>query len=288
MEISTIGVLGAGTMGGGIALVAAQAGFEVVLKGTQLSRVNKSISRLELFLNKSVEKGKITAEQKQETLRRIMPTDELSDFKEVDLVIEAIVENLDLKKNVFSELDNVCKSETILATNTSSLSINILASVTQRPDRVVGMHFFNPPQIMKLLELVRGDDTSDETVKVVSEVAKEMNKTTVEVKKDYPGFIVTRVNMAQIIEAIRLVEEGVATPEDIDTALKLGLNWPMGPFEMQDFIGLDVCNSIMDYFYDEFKEARWNSPQPLKALIRSRKFGRKSGGGWFKYNLKKE
>lgn len=283
MKISTLGVLGAGTMGGGIALVGAQAGLKVILKGTALSRVQKTISRMESFLNKSIEKGKVTAEQKQEILNRIQPSDKLSDFKEVDFVIEAIVEDIELKKKVFEELDNVCKAETILTSNTSSLSINVIASATQRPDRVAGMHFFNPPPIMKLVEIVRGNDTSDETVKVISDLAKKMNKTTVEVKKDYPGFIVTRVNMAQIVEAIRLVEEGVATPEDIDTALKLGLNWPMGPFEMQDFIGLDVCNSIMDYFFDEFKEARWNSPQPLKALIRSRKFGRKSGAGWFKY-----
>ncbi|MDO9535171.1 MAG: 3-hydroxyacyl-CoA dehydrogenase family protein [Bacillota bacterium] len=283
MEISTIGVLGAGTMGGGIALVAAQAGFKVLLKGTELSRVNNSINRLESFMNKSVQKGKLTEEQKQETLRRITPTNELSDFKEVDLVVEAIIENLELKKKAFSELDNVCKPETIITTNTSSMSINMLAGATKRPDRVAGMHFFNPPPIMKLVEVVRGHDTSDETVEVIFEVAKKMGKTTVEVKKDYPGFIVTRVNMAQIIEAIRLVEEGVATPEDIDTALKLGLNWPMGPFEMQDFIGLDVSNSIMEYFNDEFKEARWNPPQSLKALIRSGRLGKKSNSGWFNY-----
>lgn len=283
MKVSTIGVLGAGIMGRGIALVAAQSGFDVVLKSTQLARVNKSVDRLETFLEKSVQKGKITEEQKQVTLGRIKTTDELSDFKEADLVVEAVVENLDLKKQLFGELDNVCKPGAILTTNTSSMSINMLAGVTKRPECVAGMHFFNPPPIMKLVEVVRGYDTSDETIGVIFEVAKKMGKTTVEVKKDYPGFIVTRVNMAQIIEAIRLVEEGVASPEDIDIAMKLGLNWPMGPFELQDFIGLDVTNSIMEYFNDEFKEARWNPPQSLKALVRSGKLGKKSSFGWYNY-----
>ena len=283
MNISTIGVLGAGTMGGGIALVAAQSGFDVVLRDIQLDLVNKAVSRMESFLNKSIQKGKITEEQKQATLGRIKPADDFSDFKEADLVIEAVVEDLDLKKKVFGELDSVCRPETILTTNTSGMSINALAGVTKRADRVAGMHFFNPPPIMKLVEVVRGHDTSDETIGVIFEVAKKMGKTTVEVKKDFPGFIVTRVNMAQVIEAIRLVEEGVATPEDIDTAMKLGLNWPMGPFEVQDFIGLDVTNFILEYFGDEFKEARWNPPQTLKALIRSGKLGKKSGSGWYKY-----
>ncbi len=283
MEVSTIGVLGARTMGGGIALVAAQSGFNVVLRDIQLDLVNKAVSRMESFLNKSVQKGKITEEQKQATLGRIKPTDDLSDFKEADLVVEAVVEDLDLKKKVFGELDNVCRPETILTTNTSGMSINILSGVTKRSDRVAGMHFFNPPPIMKLVEVVRGHDTSDETIGVIFEVAKKMGKTTVEVKKDFPGFIVTRVNMAQVIEAIRLVEEGVATPEDIDTAMKLGLNWPMGPFEVQDFIGLDVTNFILEYFNEEFKEARWNPPQTLKALIRTGKLGKKSSSGWYKY-----
>jgi len=270
-------------MGGGIALVAAQSGFNVVLRDIQLDLVNKAVSRMESFLNKSVQKGKITEEQKQATLGRIKPTDDLSDFKEADLVVEAVVEDLDLKKKVFGELDNVCRPETILTTNTSGMSINILSGVTKRSDRVAGMHFFNPPPIMKLVEVVRGHDTSDETIGVIFEVAKKMGKTTVEVKKDFPGFIVTRVNMAQVIEAIRLVEEGVATPEDIDTAMKLGLNWPMGPFEVQDFIGLDVTNFILEYFNEEFKEARWNPPQTLKALIRTGKLGKKSSSGWYKY-----
>ncbi len=283
MDISSIGVLGAGTMGGGIALVAAQSGFSVLLKSTQLARVSQSVNRLETFLEKNVQKGRITAEQKQVTLGRIKTTDRLEDFKEADLVIEAVIEDLELKKKLFVELDNVCKPEAIITSNTSSMSINILAGITKRADRVAGMHFFNPTPIMKLVEVVRGNDTSDETIKVIFEVAKKMGKTTVEVKKDYPGFIVTRVNMAQIIESVRLVEEGVATPGDIDTAMKLGLNWPMGPFELQDFIGLDVINSIMEYFNDEFKEARWNPPQSLKALIRSGKMGKKSGSGWYNY-----
>ena len=285
MSISKIGVLGAGTMGGGIAQVAAQSGYEVVLVDIEDSFVKKGMARIEASLDKAIKKGKLTEEQKKETLGCIKPSINYQDLADADLVIEAIIEDIELKKKAFSELDRICKPETLLVSNTSSMSINMIASATKRPDRVCGMHFFNPAPIMKLVEVVWGYSTSEETIKTVIETAKKMGKTTVEVKKDYPGFIVTRVNMAQVIEAVRLVDEGVATPEDIDTAMKLGLNWPMGPFELQDFMGIDVTCFILDYFYEEFKDMRWNIPQSLKALLRAGKMGRKSKAGWFNYSL---
>jgi 3-hydroxybutyryl-CoA dehydrogenase len=283
MTISKIGVLGAGTMGGGIAQVAAQAGFQVVICDIELSLVEKAVERMETFLNKSIERGKLTAELKDKALSCITKSADLADFADADLVIEAISEDLELKKKAFAQLDQVCKAEALLATNTSSMSVTAIASATKRPKQVAGMHFFNPPALMKLVEVIRGYDTTDETVNTIFEVAKKMGKTTVEVKKDFPGFIVTRVNMAQVIEAVRLVEEGVASPEDIDTAMKLGLNWPMGPFELQDFMGVDVTYFILEYLQDEFKDMRWNPPQSLKALIKSGRMGRKNKAGWFDY-----
>lgn len=286
MEVKKIGVLGAGAMGGGIAQVAAQAGFEVVLSDVEDTFVKRALERMDAFLKKSIEKGKLTEEQKAEVLGRIKPSTGTKDFGDVDLVIEAIIEDLEAKKKAFKELDEVCKPEAYLATNTSSMSITVIASATKRPEKVGGMHFFNPPPIMRLVEIIRGYYTSDETVRVLSEVAKKMGKTTVEVKKDSPGFIVNRVMLAQYLEAIRLLEEGVATIEDIDTAVKLGLNHPMGPFELQDFGGLDIGYYVLNYFTDEFKEPRWNPPQSLKALIRAGRFGRKTGAGWYDYDKK--
>jgi 3-hydroxybutyryl-CoA dehydrogenase len=284
MTISKVGVLGAGQMGGGIAQVAAQAGYQVILNDVDITFVNKALSRMEAFFNKSIEKGKMTEEQKKEVFGRIIPSTNMADFGDVDLVIEVVVEDLELKKKVFGELDKICKPEAYLATNTSSMPITVLASATKRPERVAGMHFFNPPPLMRLVEVIRGYFTSDETVEVVSKVAQKMGKTTVEVKKDSPGFIVNRVMMAHYIEAIRLVEEGVASPRDIDTAVKLGLNYPMGPFELNDFAGVDIGYFVANYFYEEFKDPRWNPPQTLKALIRAGRLGRKTGAGWYDYN----
>lgn len=284
MSIKTIAVLGAGAMGGGIAQVAAQAGFNVVLSDVDIKFVNNAIERMNAFLKKSIEKGKLTPEQKDQIMGRIKGTSDIKDFSDADLVIEAIIENLDAKKNAFKELDNICKPETIIATNTSSMSITVLANETQRPAQVVGMHFFNPPPLMRLVEIIRGFYTSDDTVKTVSETAKSMGKTTIEVKKDYPGFVVNRLMLVQYLEAIKLVEEGVATPQEVDIALKLGLNHPMGQFELQDFGGIDIGYHVLNYLYDEHKEDRWNPPQSLKSLIRAGRLGRKSGAGWYDYN----
>lgn len=284
MTISKIGIIGAGTMGGGIAQVAAQSGFTVILNDLEMSFVDKAIKRMEAFFKRSQEKGKMSEEEKKEILNRLTRSTDIHDFSDVDLVIEVVVENLELKKKIFSELDAICKPEAFLASNTSSMPITLLASATQRPERVAGMHFFNPPSLMRLVEVIRGYFTSDETVKAISGVAQKMGKTTVEVKKDSPGFIVNRVMMAHYLESIRLVEEGVASPEDIDTAVKLGLNYPMGPFELNDFAGIDIGYYVAEYFYEEFKEARWNPPQSLKALIRAGRLGKKTGAGWYDYH----
>ncbi len=284
MEIRKIGVMGAGSMGGGIAQVAAQAGFQVVLNDIEVSFVDRSFSRMEAFFDKSIEKGKLTEEQKEEILGRIQKSTDVSDFTDTDLVVEVIIEELELKKKAFSQLEAICRPETYFVTNTSSMPITLLANATERPEKVAGMHFFNPPPIMKLVEIIRGYYTSDETVKVISTVAEKMGKVSVEVKKDYPGFIVNRVMMAQYLEAIKLVEEGVASPEDIDTAVKLGLNHPMGPFELHDFTGTDIGYFVAEYLNEEFKDIRWNPPQTLKALIRAGRLGRKSGAGWYNYN----
>jgi len=283
VDVKVIGVLGAGAMGGGIAQVAAQAGFNVVLSDIDINFVNKAMDRMTAFMQKSVAKGKMTAEQKDAVLGRITCTTGTSAFADADMVIEVIIENLDAKLAAFKELDKVCKPEAILASNTSSMSITVLSNATKRPTQVAGIHFFNPPPLMKLVEVIRGYYTSDATVAIVSTAARAMGKTTIEVKKDYPGFVVNRLMLAQYLEAIRLVEQGVATPQDVDTALKLGLNHPMGQFELQDFAGVDIGYHVLNYLYEEHKEASWSPPQSLKALIRAGRFGRKSGAGWYDY-----
>ncbi|OPX88662.1 MAG: 3-hydroxyadipyl-CoA dehydrogenase [Pelotomaculum sp. PtaB.Bin117] len=283
MEVKKVGVLGAGAMGGGIALVAAQAGYDVVLSDIDLAFVDKALGWMGNFLSKSVEKGKITAEQKDAVLGRIARTTGVDEFGDVDMVIEAIIEDLQVKKDSFSQLDQVCKPEALLTTNTSSMSITQIASSTKRPEQVAGLHFFNPAPIMKLVEIIRGYSTSDDTVKILTDVTVKFGKKPIVVKKDSPGFVVNRVMMAQFIEAIKLVEEGVATPEDIDIAVKAGLNYPMGPFELQDFTGVDIGYHVANYFTDEFKDRRWNPPLPLKELIRAGRLGRKTGAGWYNY-----
>jgi len=208
----------------------------------------------------------------------------MSQLKDVDFVVEAVIEDLDLKKSVFKELDELCRPEVILATNTSSMSLTEIASATSRPDKVCGMHFFNPAPLMRLVEVIRGFSTSDETVEITTGLAKKMGKVTVEVKKDSPGFIVNRIMIPHMIEAIKIVEEGIASMEDVDTAVKNGLNYPMGPFELMDLTGIDVCYFVAEYFYKELnKESKWASPNLLKTMIRANKLGRKTGAGWYDY-----
>lgn len=283
MTISKIGVLGAGSMGGGIAHLAAVKGFEVILCDVEERFVEGAVQRIAGFMDKSIEKKKMTVEEKETALRRITKTTNMEDFASVELVIEAIFEDLEIKKGAFEKLDKICPPETIFASNTSSMSITSLAAATKRPDKVVGLHFFNPPLIMRLVEVIRGYYTSDETVKLASEASLGMGKTPVVVKKDTPGFIVNRIMMPQFLEAIRILEEGIASPEDIDTAVKLGLNYPMGPFELMDFTGVEISVHVADYLFNEFKDRKWNSPEPIKALVRAGRLGKKTGAGWYDY-----
>lgn len=285
MDIKKIGVVGAGAMGNGIAQVAAQTGYQVVLRDIKDEFVDRGIKNIDRFLSKSVEKGKLEAAQRDAILGRIQGTTDMGALKDVDFVIEAVIEDLDLKRAVFKELDGLCRPEVILATNTSSMSLTEIAAATGRPDRVCGMHFFNPVPLMRLVEVIRGYSTSDETVAVTTEMAKKMGKTTVEVKKDSPGFIVNRIMIPHMIEAIKIVEEGIASIQDVDIAVKNGLNYPMGPFELMDLTGIDIAYFVNEYFYKELnKESKWVSPNLLKTMIRANKLGRKTGGGWYDYS----
>ncbi len=284
MEIKKIGVIGAGAMGNGIAQMAAQIGCEVILRDIKEEYVERGMKNIDRFLSKSVEKGKIEAAQKDAILGRIKGTTEMADLKDVDFVIEAVIENLDLKKSVFKELDELCAPHVILASNTSSMSLTEIAAATQRPEKVCGMHFFNPVPIMKLVEIIRGYSTDEETINITTELAKKMGKITVEVKKDSPGFVVNRIMIPHMLEAIKIVEEGIASIEDVDIAVKAGLNYPMGPFELMDLTGIDICYFVSEYFYKELnKESKWVSPNLLKTMIRANKLGRKTGGGWYDY-----
>lgn len=286
-EIKTIGVVGAGTMGNGIAQVAAQMGAQVIMRDIKDEFVERGLKAIDRFLSKGVERGKVTEEQKAEILGRIKGTTDMGELAAADFVIEAVIEDLDLKKKVFAELDEITRDEVILATNTSSMSITEIGAATKRPDKVVGMHFFNPVPLMRLVEVIRGYATSDETVATTRAIAEKMGKETVEVKVDSPGFIVNRLMIPHLIEAVKLLEEGVASKEDIDKAIKLGLNYPMGPFELMDFTGIDICKYVADYFFQELnKELKWAAPTTLKNQVRSGNLGRKTGRGWYDYSKK--
>ena len=285
MSIKTIGVVGAGTMGHGIALTAALAGYDVIMRDVKQEFVDRGLGAIDKFLAKSVEKGKLPPEEKAAVQGRVKGALELSELADCDFVVEAVLEVMDLKKEVFGELDKLCRPEVILATNTSSMSITSIAAATNRPDKVVGMHFFNPVAIMKLCEIIRGHATNDESVAETRAVAEKMGKLTVEVKKDVPGFVVNRILMPLFIEAAWLVETGVATPEDIDVAVKAGLNHPMGPFELMDFTGIDIGYNVINYFREELnKEMKWCMPHTMKDLVKAGKLGRKTGAGWFDYS----
>jgi 3-hydroxybutyryl-CoA dehydrogenase len=282
MEIRKIGVVGAGTMGNGIAQVAAQIGYDVVMRDIEQSFVDRGLNSIDKFLGKSVEKGKLAAEEKAKIMTRIKGTTNIADLKAADFVVEAVIEDLALKKSVFKELDGLCRPEVVLATNTSSMSITEIAAATKRPDKVCGVHFFNPVPLMRLVEIIRGYSTSDETIATATALAKKMGKVTVEVKKDSPGFIVNRCMIPHMLEAIKIVEEGIATIADVDTAVKNGLNYPMGPFELMDLTGIDIAYFVNEYFFKELnKELKWVSPNLLKTMIRANRLGRKTGGGWY-------
>jgi 3-hydroxybutyryl-CoA dehydrogenase len=285
MQVNKLGVVGAGTMGNGIAQLAAVIGCDVVMRDINDDFVERGIKSIDNFLSKSVEKGKLPADEKVSIMGRIKGTTDVSDLKDVDFVIEAVLEDLDLKKKVFQELDELCRPEVVLSSNTSSMSITEIAAATKRPDKVCGVHFFNPAPLMKLVEIIRGYETSDDTVATATDIAKKMGKVTVEIKKDTPGFIVNRVMIPHFIEAIKIVEEGIASIEDVDIAVKNGLNYPMGPFELMDLTGIDIAYFVMEYFYKELnKESKWSSPGLLKSVIRAGKLGRKTGAGWYDYS----
>jgi 3-hydroxybutyryl-CoA dehydrogenase len=285
MVIKTIGVVGAGTMGNGIAQVAAAAGYNVIMSDIEDRFVQSGIKNVDKFLAKSVEKGKMSGDEKNAIMGRIKGTTKIEDMKDADVVVEVILEKMDLKKQVFKQLDEITKKDAILATNTSSMSVTEIATATGRPDKVVGMHFFNPVPLMRLVEVIRGLRTSDETVATTLDLSKKLGKEPVEVKVDVPGFLANRLMIAVAIEAIKLYEQGIASKEDVDKAAKLGLNYPMGPFELMDLTGIDINYHVMDYFHQELpKELKWDPPLTIKNMVKAGLLGRKTGAGWYNYD----
>jgi len=282
MEIKKVGVVGCGLMGSGITQVCAQSGYQVVVSEINDELLNKGIASISSFLTKGVERGKVSQQEKDSTLARIKGTTNTKDFSDCDLIIEAIIENMDLKKKMFAELDKICPRHTILASNTSCLSVIDMAAVTTRPDKVLGMHFFNPAQIMRLLEIVKTVATSDETLETIKDFGKSLGKTTV-ISKDTPGFLTSRLGTTQRLEAIRMLEAGIGTAEDIDTAMKLGYNLPMGPLELGDFVGLDTSLNVANAMYEATKDPKFAPPTLLQKMVAAGWLGRKTGKGFYEY-----
>lgn len=283
MEIRTIGVLGAGQMGGGIAQVAAAAGYDVVLADASLELAQKGRGKIEAVLGKQVEKGKMTAADKDALVARITPAGGPADFGACDLVVEAATENVDLKLKLFRACDEAMKPGAILASNTSSISLTRLAGITKRPSLIVGMHFMNPPPLMKLVEIVRAVQTSDETYGLVKAAAEKMGKTTT-TSHDAPGFLVNRILIPMLCEACFALQEGVGTAEDIDTGAKLGLNHPMGPLELSDLIGLDTVLAIADVLHRDIGDDKYRAPTMLRNLVAAGWLGKKAGRGFYVYD----
>ncbi|MBN7774030.1 3-hydroxybutyryl-CoA dehydrogenase [Clostridium aminobutyricum] len=278
-----IGVLGTGTMGAGIIQVLAQNGYEVVLRARRESSVEKGIATVNKNLEKLVAKEKITAEAKEEIMSRVHGSTDISIVQDADLIIEAATEEMESKKALFQELDALCKPETIIATNTSALSITEIAAATNRPDKIIGMHFFNPVPAMKLVEIVKGLTTSDETRETILKLTSDLGKTPVDVA-EAPGFVVNRILIPMVNEAIGILADGVASAEGIDEAMKLGANHPMGPLALGDLIGLDVCLAIMETLYKEFGDTKYRPHVLLRKMVRANKLGRKTGVGFFDYS----
>ncbi|MFO7837482.1 MAG: 3-hydroxybutyryl-CoA dehydrogenase [Candidatus Thorarchaeota archaeon] len=284
MTIKKIAVLGAGQMGNGIAQVCAQAGYEVAMRDIKQEFLDKGMKTIRKNLERGLKKDKITEEEIEQVLDSINPVLDLEEaVSDADLVIEAVPEIVKLKLEVWEDVENLANDDAVFASNTSSISITQMGAVTKRPERFIGMHFFNPVPVMKLVEIIRGVATEDETVEIIEEVAAELGKETVLVE-EAPGFAVNRLLVPAINEAIFAIQEGVATVEDMDKSIELGLNWPMGPLKLADFVGLDTLLHIADYFVEEFKDSKYRAPPLLRKLVRAGWVGRKAGKGFYDYS----
>lgn len=275
-------VVGTGTMGGGIAQTFAQAGYSVIFKGRSEASLNKAIASITKSLSKQVEKGKMEEAKKEEILSNITAATEYADCCDADIFIEAIAEDMETKKNTFAEIEKIAKEDAIMATNTSSLSITEVASTTTRPERVIGMHFFNPVPAMKLVEVIKGQMTDQDIFNKVFELSKAVGKVPVEIE-EAPGFVVNRILIPMINEAVGILADGVAKKEDIDEAMKLGANHPMGPLALADLIGLDVCLAIMEVLYSEFADSKYRPHPLLRKMVRANLLGRKTKAGFYNY-----
>lgn len=282
MKINKVGVLGAGLMGSGIAEVCAKAGYPTIVREVSDDLVKKGVGRVESSLAKAVERGKLAAADRDAARSRLTATTQVNDLAGCDLVIEAVVENLDAKKELFAELDRICGDSAIFCSNTSSLTITELAAATGRPDRFAGLHFFNPVPVMKLVEVVRTIATSDDTIGTLLEFAKSLGKEPV-LAKDNSGFIVNRLLVPYLLDAVRALEEGVGSREDIDRGMELGCGHPMGPLKLLDFVGLDTTYAIAEIMFTEYREKRFAPPPLLKRMVLAGRLGRKSGQGFYRY-----
>jgi 3-hydroxybutyryl-CoA dehydrogenase len=282
MEIKKVSVIGTGTMGAGIVQAFAQAGRQVMMKSRSEASNAKALAKISKSLSKLVEKGKIQQEEMDSILANIIPTTDYNAIADSDLIIEAAVEQMDLKVELFQMLDSICKPETIIATNTSSLSITGIAAALKRDTQVIGMHFFNPAPVMKLVEIIKGQKTSDEVYSAIHNLCVEIGKTPVAVN-EAPGFVVNRILIPMVNEAVGILADGVATKEDIDAAMKLGANHPMGPLALADLIGLDVCLAIMEVLHAEFGEDKYRPHPLLRKMVRANLLGRKTSEGFYKY-----
>lgn len=283
MTIKKVMVIGAGQMGGGIAQVCAQAGYEVLLNDIKEEYYERGIGVITKNLARNVEKGRMTEDDKTAVLNRITKSLDLQDAKNVDIVIEAAVENMDIKRSIFAQLDDIAPAHAILATNTSSLPITEIAEATKRPEKVIGMHFMNPVPVMKLVEIIRGLATADDVYQAVEDMTNALSKVPVEVN-DFPGFVANRVLMPMINEAVYTLYEGVATKEAIDEVMKLGMNHPMGPLQLADFIGLDTCLYIMETLHEGFGDSKYRPCPLLRKYVKAGWLGKKSGRGFYEYN----